>query len=240
MTKKQQLVISGALVTKVTTEEGTGSDGSTWRRETQHGSVSLEDWLEQVLAARGTTTFNPQLSDGQIIARKTAGSKECVVVELKPAVRRIIERVSDRYNERARQLAFPYVYLVLNLTRGALEKMFVFYRNAPAEDLGAKLGCSNLPNVYGSGSVCTGSMSGMQPAWSLVTKVDWLVRGFWDSQFNRDLLDDNWRPSTRLAGHPQDFTEWEQMSQEDPRLILGITWRSAGKTIQQVLDEGVR
>ena len=240
--KKTVFVIEGALVTKRVIEEGTNFDGSRWVRETTHGTVRLEDWLEKLWAARGDQTFTPQLQGGHLLARKSRGEKECVVVEFRPAVRRIIEKV-DQSDERARLLAFPWVYLVIRFRSGAVDKMYVFYRNSRAEDPSVELYLPNLPNVYGRDrgyKICTGSVSGLDPAWPLACRLDWLVRSFWDSQFNRDLLSEHWSPSTRLAGHPRSFAEWGRKSQEDPSFILKIPWRPLGKTIQDLLEEGVR
>lgn len=241
MAKRTKIVIEGTLVSKITVEDGENHDGSKWRRETTHGAVKLEEFVGQLVAARGEQTFAPQLQDGHLLARKSEGTKECVMIEFAPRVRRIIETV-DQYEERARQLAFPFVYLVVCFRSGAVDRMYVFYRNSRAEDVGAELCLPNLPNVYGDyrgHKICTGSMSGMDTTWPLARKLDWLVRNFWDSQFNTDLVEYHWRPSRQLAGHPHSFAEWEQMSQENPGFILGISWRPLGKNIQQVLDEGV-
>lgn len=240
MATRTQLIIEQNLVTKVTIEEGKNYDGS-YRRETMHGTVELNSLLDTLLDQRGKEVFMPRLAEGQVIALKSKGQRQVVIVELPPAVRRIIETIGQS-EARARQCAFPWVYLVVYFCRGAVDRLFVFYRNQPAEGLEADLSLPNLPNIYGQGSgykVCTGSMSGCETNWPIEKKLDWLIQTFWDSQFNTDLAGEHWVPSLRLAGHPQLFADWEAKSRQDPRFILGIQWRPANLTLQQVLDKGV-
>lgn len=238
MPTRTQLVIEGDLVTKIEIEEGE-SGGRHFRRETEVATVELPSLLDALVQARGAEWFMPRLSSGQIIARKTAGSREVAVVEFAPAIRRIIETVHQS-DPRARQLAFPWVYLVGSFTKGALAQVKVFYRNEPAGEVSAELFWPNLPNVYAGGIICTGNVSGSDPSWSLAQRCDWLSRSFWDSRFNTDLISDHWRPSQRLSNHPQSFAEWEQMSASDPSFVLGIGWRPAGTSIRQELDQGVQ
>jgi hypothetical protein len=241
MATSKKLVIEGELVTSVTVEVGENSE-STYRRETTGKTIRVDSWLAEILAQRGEQVFAPALSEGRILARKTKGARECVVVEFSPAVRRVIEKV-DQSDEHARQVAMPWIYLVVRFYNGSVDTMFVFYRNDRVDSLSAEFCLSNLPNVYGSDKgykICTGTVSGLKADWSLESKIDWLVRNFWDSLFNKDLLDHHWNPSRKLAGHPQTFAEWEEKSRSDPGFILKIQWRPLGKTIQQVLDEGVK
>lgn len=238
MSTKTRLVIEGTLITKIEVKEGTNYDGSVWHSETTHGAVNVEGWLEQVLAARGAQTFIPPLTEGRIIAQKTKGDREVVIVELPPSVRRVIEKV-DQHAERMRFISFPWIYLVVYFSRRMVDLLYLFYRNTCADRLDAEMCRPNLPNVYSTGQICTGSVSGLEPTWSLAQKLDWLVQNFWDSQFNVDLIDQCWRPAKRLSGHPQSFAEWEERSQTTPEFILGINWCPLGTTIQQVLDEGV-
>lgn len=241
MATTKRIIIEGDLVTVVTIEEGKNYDGSTYRKETIGKTVKVDEWLEAVLATRGDQIYLPQLSDGQIIARKTKGVREVVVVEYRPAVRRIIWS-EDKRTDRLHQLAFPYVYLVIRFYNGAVDTMYVYYRNEGTESLSADLYLSNLPNVYGSDygyKICTGTISGLQSDWSFAKKLNWLAQQFWNSQFNKDLISYHWEPSMRLVGHPRSFADWEEKSRSDPGFILKIQWRSANKTIQQVLDEGV-
>lgn len=244
MATRHQLVIEGSIVTKVTIEEGADYNGTSWRRETLGGAVQLDSWIGAFLAARGEQTFVPSLAEGHLLARKSAGERECVIVELPPAIRRVVERVDDSSDPRARLLAFPWVYLAVRFVRGAVDIMKVFYRNLAAESVEAELSLPNLPNIYGSVDgykLCTGKWNGCDSSWPLCSKADWLVRGFFDSPFNTDLVDKHWNPSRRLAGHPQSFQQWEEQSKADPRFILGISWRSADPkmTVQAVLDKGV-
>ena len=242
-TTRHQLIIEGSIVTKVTIEEGAEYNGATYRREREEGAVQLDRWIDSCLAARGEQIFTPSLAEGHILARKSAGERQSLIIELPPAIRRVLERV-DQSSSRARLLAFPWVYLVARLVRGAVDTIKVFYRNSAAESVEAELSLPNLPNIYGRGEgykLCTGYWSGCDSSWSLQRKADWLVQGFFDSPFNTDLIGEHWNTSRRLAGHPQTFAEWEKLSKTDPKFILGISWRSADPrlTIQAVLDKGV-
>jgi len=236
---RTQLVIEGNLVTKVEIEEGKEWSGGTYRREVDRGTVELSALLESLVAARDSEWFVPRLENGQIIARKSVGSTEAVAVEFSPAIRRILERL-DQSDSRARQLAFPWVYLVGSFSGGALSYVKVFFRNERAEGSEAELYWPNLPNVYGDGRLCTGTARGCDPTSSIARRCDWLARMFWDSQFNSDLADYHWRPSRNLANHPQSFANWEVKSATDPRFILEVPWRSVGLTLRQVLDAGVK
>jgi hypothetical protein len=236
-------VIEGDLVIKVTIEFGKDYDGNLWEKQSRGKSVKVEAWLEKVMADRGEQMFAPALSDGRILARKTKGSREVVVIEFAPTIRRIIwSEDKSESDERAYSVAFPWTYLVVRFYNGSVDKMYVFYRNDPAQSMSADFCLPNLPNLYGQGDdykICTGTISGLQTDWSLEKKLDWLSRKFWDSQFNKDLRGEHWDPSRKLTGHPQSFSEWEEKSRSDPGFILKIPWRPLGKTLQQVLDEGV-
>lgn len=241
MATQTKLVIEGDLVTKITVESGKDYDGNLWEKQSRGKTVNVNAWLEKVMADRGEQWFTPALSDGRILARKTKGSREVVIVEFSPAVRRVIEKI-DQSDERARQVAFPWVNLVIRFYNGSVDTMYVFYRNTQVDSLGADLCLPNLPNVYGSDKgyrICTGTISGLQTDWSLERKLSWLVRNFWDSQFNTDLTDKHWKPCKGISGHPQSFAQWEEMSRSNPNFILSIDWRKTDKTVQSVLDEGV-
>lgn len=236
MATRTQLVIEGDLVTQVTFETGASALGP-WSKKTTGRSVRIEDWLAAYMAAQDEMIFVPQMECGQMIARKSFGEKECVIVEMRPALHRLLETISG--NPRARQLAFPWVYLAIRFVGGAVDYIRVFYRNEKAFDASAELFWPNLPNVYKDGKLCTGTISGCRPTDPMVKRLDWIVRSFWDSQFNNDLSEEHYTPSKGLTNHPQTFAEWEEMSATDPMFILGIQWRSSGLTIQQVLDRGV-
>jgi hypothetical protein len=246
MATQTKLVIEGDLVTKITVESGKDYDGNPWEKQIRGKTVNVNAWLEKVMADRGEQWFAPALSDGRIVARKTKGSREVVVVEFPPAVRRVIEKI-DQSDERARQVAFPWTYLVVRFYNGLVDTMYVFYRNQAAEGLDAEVCLPNLPNVYGEKyrgdrkdyCICTGTISGMDASWDVSRKLNWLVQKFWDSQFNRDLIGEHWEPSSNLEGHPKSFADWEKRSKEDPAFILRINWRPLGQTIQQLLDKGV-
>lgn len=235
---RQQLVIEGSTVTKVTIEEGTDSYGRAFKRETSEKPVEIASWLAAFVAARGEQSFTPTLAEGRILARKAASDKECVIVELPPAVRRILEKIEQR-EVRARQVAMPWTYLIFRFVNGSIETIGLYYRNERAESLGAEMSRHNMPNFYGDNRLCTGKWSGLQASWTLVQKLDWLVRGYFDSTFNSDLNSHWWDPAHRLSGHPQSFAEWEAKSKENPGFILQIAWPSAGQTVQSVLDKGV-
>jgi len=242
MSTRTQLVIEGDLVTKLIIEESTYSDGSVSRRETTKGTVKLDSMLEQLITARGTQQFNPKLTNGHLLAQKSEGIRLCVVVEFAPAIRRVLEAVDVKHQTHARQLAFPWVYLVVKFNRGLVDNMSVYYRNEKATSADAEVFYPNLPNIYESNKICTGSMSGVDASWPLDRKLDWITQSFWDSIFNQDLRDTHWDPSCRrILGHPYSFAEWEEKSQTDPSFILGLNWRTTGgTTIQTLLDKGVK
>lgn len=242
MATRTQLVIEGNLVTKKIIESGTSFNGSSWEKISTEKSIEINSWLEEVIRQGGEQAFTPQLAQGHLLARKSKGMREVAIIEFQPAVRRIIEIIDDHYNEHARLVSFPWVYLIVRFYNGTVDTMYVFYRNERAESVNADVYLPNLPNVHDFSldfKVCTGNISGLRSEWSLSKKIDWLVCQFFDSVFNKDLLYNHWEPCLRLEGHPQSFADWEQRSKEDPKFILRINWRSLGKTLQQLLDEGV-
>ena len=239
MATRTQLVIEGNLVTKKSIESGTDYNGSSWEKVSTVKSIEINSWLEEVMRLRGGQTFTPQLTQGHLLAFKSEGVREVAVIEFRPAVRRIIEIIDDPYNEHARLVSFPWVYLVIRFYNGAVSNMYVFYRNTQVENINAEMHLPNLPNVYDDCSICTGEISGLRSGWDLSNKLDWLVNQFFDSVFNTDLLSNHWKPCCLLNDHPQTFADWEAKSKTDPKFILRINWRPLGKTLQQILDEGV-
>lgn len=247
MTTRTQLVIEGDLVTEITIESGEDYDGNLWEKQIRGKTVRVEAWLEKVMAQRGEQFFVSTLADGRIVARKTQGVRECVVVEFSPMIRKFIWSEHKRESENhLYRVAFPWVYLVFRFNNGAMDRMYVFYRNSQAEGFDSEMYLTNLPNVFGewySGSrtdykICTGEIPDLSKM-SFVQKLNWLIQKFWDSQFNGDLKKEHWNPSVNLDGHPKSFQEWEDMSRSNPNFILTIPWRKLGKTIQQLLNEGV-
>lgn len=171
---RQQLIIEGSVVTRVTIEEGTDSYGRTFRKETSEKPVELGGWLAAFVAARGEQSFTPALAEGRILARKAAGNKECVIVELPPAVRRILEKI-DQYEVRARQVAMPWTYIIFRFVGGSIETIGLYYRNERADSLGAEMFRHNMPiftetivSAPVSGVACSraGSWSGSSTGWS--------------------------------------------------------------------------
>lgn len=234
-----QIVIQEGLVTKVTKESGQDWSGQSWEKTSLGKSVEVETWLAEIIKQRGAQTFSPSLTDGHIVAQKSQGAKEVIVVELKPAIRRIVENVDDG-SEHARLIAMPWVYLVYTFDNKNVDQVKIFFSNEKISGLDAELCKPNLPNVHDSCKVCRGSVPGPTSSWTLDKKLDFLVAQYFDSVFNSDLIKEHWKPSKYLADHPQSFAEWEAKSKDDPKFILKIDWRKSGKTLQQILDEGVK
>lgn len=240
MPKRTKLVIEGDLVTKIVEESGTNHNGSSWAHQDVIGTIRLEELLEQLMASRGSDVFTPHLTEGHLLAQKSAGRKSVYLIEFRPGFHRIIESIDQRDN-RLREVAFPWFYILVVFKGIFVDQIEVYYRNERALHLDEELFYTNLPNIFDDGHVCTGSMSGIRENWLLNQKLDWIVRSFWDSYFNKDLNDNFWNPARRnIAGHPQNFGEWEELSKIDPNFVLELEWRSTGKTIRELMEARVQ
>lgn len=244
MTTRQQLVIEGDLVSKVTLEDGKHYDGSVWHQETTHGTVKLGDWLDNVRAAEGTVEFLPPISLGHIAARMQKGNRSAVAVQLPPAIRSFVYTPDSRVY----RVAMPHIVMLIQLIGEAVDAVstgnkvgiYLYYRNRPVDSLDDELFFSNMPNIYANGQVCWGTDRIPLDA-PLGRKVEMVIDGFFRSNFNQHELGEQWRPAvSEIAGHPQTFEEWETRSAEDPTFVLALPWRPAGINLRQALERGVK
>lgn len=237
MATTTRLTIEGDVVTREEIEKL--PDGERVRRS----RVKLEEWLAKIKAQEGQLEFLPPLSCGHIIARQVKGDHSCVVVQLPPAVRSFYYSPHDRLY----RVAMPYIVLAIRSIGQAIDGtssanrcgIYWFYRNEPVCSLDDPLFFSNMPNVYDNGQICWGNERIPLDA-PMAKKIELVVRALFASHFNQHELDYQWYPAKSIPGHPQKFEEWETRSNEDPNFVLKLQWRSAGLTVRQMLEKGVR
>ena len=220
MSNRQYLRIEGDAVHLVT--------------EKVERTVRLPDLLAEAGRQAGFTS--PVLPTGCRMFH-SSGERTAFVIEQPPQVRQLTWRNMDNNPERVQwKLAFPFVVFVVAFARDAVNSgsCRIFYRNAPLNGADDKLARPNLCNTYQKGGICTGSLrvSGA----TLATKADSFVSGFWASNFNNDLYNENFEPTARKIFQVSSLPAWQAESEKNPLFPLTAPWLE-GPTLGQVLAE---
>lgn len=233
--------IKGDITTKVVEIRQKRSDGTESVTQSR-SSVRTEDWFNAIKAEL-TPPFEcviPAMPLGsRIAAMAKTGDNSVYIVEMSPAIREL--RVNFEEGDKLYKLSFPFVILVQRFIGQELNgSPLIFYRNEPI--IGGEDGLMrpNLPNIGSDHYVCWGSSWKINSSQVLNIKLAQICQNFWQSQFNKDLWKNFWKPSLGLEGHPKSMPEWEQMTGADPSFILKIKWPPAGKTVADILKWGVK
>lgn len=233
--------IRGDITTKVVESRQKKSDGTETVAQSR-SSVKTEDWFNAIKAEL-TPPFEcviPAMPLGsRIAAMAKTDDRSVYIVEMSPTIRSL--KVNFGEGDKLYKLSFPFVILVQRFVgQEASGSPFIYYRNEPIMSEGDGLQKPNLPNINSDHSVCWGSAKGTGSSQPVNIKLASICQNFWQSQFNKDLMDNFWKPSRKLEGHPLNMSEWEEKTGEDPSFILKIKWPTADKTVADILKWGVK
>lgn len=139
------------------------------------------------------------------------------------------------YGAHRYRLAFPYMYLIMNMNTRSIDKTYMGFRNKPMEEDDDMLHWMPLPNQYDKGNWCWGAGLQIDPASSLRQKVDAIMNHFTNSSFNDDLKDylapripADFKVKATGAVVALTFKAWEKMTKDgmDACSIKWVPWKS--------------
>jgi len=187
--------------------------------------IKLEDYMALMAGYDGLVT--PILPNGCKFLRQKQGNS-VIIVEKPPQVRQLIWRgmITSPANREtiSWRLAFPYTVFVLGFnSQLSMLHSRIFYRTTPINSIQDMLCHTNLCNVYANSTICTGSVRATGD--SLAEKVDTFIAGFWQSEFNTDLVSDNFNRDRVLIPKVSNIEAWQSASREDPLFPLAERWR---------------
>lgn len=135
-----------------------------------------------------------------------------------------IQFKSEHVKTNSIQLSFPFVIFVIVVGEGNEFLLNVYYRNEPLRSMNDPIFKSNFPNVQKNGSACLNFSRSNKRSNTMAEKVNDLVAYFWDSWFNRDYLEQNYKPASKLDPRLKSIWHWEEESRKDPLFVLRIPW----------------
>lgn len=177
--------------------------------------------------------------DGTKLVHRDA-NRVTVVVEQKPTTRTITFNGSSRGLDPATyRISLPYIQYFINFisdgSNDRFNSMFMTCTTKSLTSLNDTVYKLPLPNVNTNGSVCVGNMAtGSSNGSNLVDKINSIITGFWQSNFNFDLSDsmiEFWNsnfPSTNESLYFRRFPDWVAKSNEDSLFGLKATYHPIG------------
>ena len=131
------------------------------------------------------------------------------------------------------RLALPYTVFMFMFSENSLHSMMLFYRNEPIRSLEDEMYLSNLPNTWCDGFVCHGFRGCLKG--SISEKVETVLSHFWQSVFNTDLMQQNYKPMTKRDKRFRDIWRWEKASAENPLFVLNVDWIPADLSLNSAI-----
>ncbi|OGM75150.1 hypothetical protein A2382_04285 [Candidatus Woesebacteria bacterium RIFOXYB1_FULL_38_16] len=223
---KQTLIIEGdsvQLIERLTDDDPKSPHYNEVISRTRH-VVPLSLYLKHLSKSMPSGFFCPSFPGyptARLVGHYHTDEKELYVLEFSPEVRKVLD-FDDFYNDTSHNLAFPWVYLIVNLVDGNCLSVNSFYRNLPLTSVNDMLYLSNLPN-NNNGLICLGKPTHLHglPLYQQLTLV---IKSFWESPFTHALVE-HWDNAMQdIPGHPQSFQHWAVLSAENPEFVLSLAW----------------
>jgi hypothetical protein len=228
----------------------------------QHQDVlTVEQFIEQLSQVPRHPLREEAIPDN-IKWLETFGKLTICVVELKPELRWVQWIRDDSpvpYGPKAvcsaRQLATPYVILFVPFVRARpVSRIQVFYRNEPLRTHGGDGGMlfwPNLLNVSPHAYNCLSWFCSLHMKWGRVARgltgsLDEVVHHLWGGQFNRSSEahegDSTMSKALKDGIDPRvtNVDRWEEESQNDPRFVLSVDWKSTGVTVKDLIEQEIK
>lgn len=181
-----------------------------------------------------------------------AGGYGRVVVELPPRKRTIYWTEKNDRDVTRRNLAFPYVVLVLSFYHGAFASARpcrIFYRREPLKSWSDTLCSTNLLNVpVDNYEICLGVFPHeMEESQTWEGRIERIVRYIFWSKFTNSMRNTSQFEDIvrrKLDARLSSVDAWERASMENPKFVLGIPWPETGATVwsevRRVIAQGGR
>jgi hypothetical protein len=181
------------------------------------------------------------------IAYKSSKYGTSYLIEQPPIIRSLkwqISREMGSDNKKAGEykiirLSMPYVLHYLSFDGLKLRSSYCFFSNKPVSDFKSlDLRQATLPNIHGSGEVCTGisvdkivreellKKNNFKSAYDLWDArsyehacVNAYLSTFWNTTFNMDMGQDSYYAYKIIR-----YDDWENLTQKNPEQILDVNW----------------
>jgi hypothetical protein len=216
-------------------------------------SASLKDFLHALAEQADAPTLSEAIPEGVCFIRQRRDAV-VLVLEEKPQVRTVQWLKEEGtppfgYNATYRtvRLAFPFVVLVIVFRGGGLTGyQQCFYRTAPLTSRSDSLLLPNLynvaPNAYGQMCwLCLANLQTDLRPLTLLHKVREIRKHLWGAGFNRssEIHEGRsyWTSMKGIDDRVERLDRWEKATREDPFFPLRISWKPAGTTVGQVVDD---
>jgi hypothetical protein len=198
-------------------------------------TVSVTAFQDSLASSLGVRT--PLLPVGCVLYAKQA-ERTCFLLEQPPGVRQVQFR--DKERSRTYAIPIPYAYFAVVFHNYALEFLCTFFAPKPVQSTGTSLCYAPLPNIHRDGAVCLGDYRFRVTA-DVPTRVADVVRYFWESQFNQDILElyQNEMPDRIRELTPKGEPWFEGWSKVPTDLITTLAW-SRCCTVAEAIDRALR
>jgi len=186
--------------------------------------IKLEDFITTTGGYSGIST--PILPNGCKYFRQKQ-SHSVLVIEKPPQTKRLhwtgMNPDTTKINWK---LAFPYTIFVLEFQENAITSQSrLYYKKTPIISLDDMLFHTNLCNVYSYDRICTGNMRSVGE--SMSEKADSFIAAFWQSNFNPDLIADQFNVDAIRIPQVSNLEAWQTASKDTPLFPLEINWRES-------------
>ncbi|MEK7642050.1 MAG: hypothetical protein AAB365_03630 [Patescibacteria group bacterium] len=153
------------------------------------------------------------------------GKMTVFVIEQPPQKRTLKIMEEDGVKSQMYQLSLPYVVFFVVLRGRKSDAMYAFFRKGPLRSLQDELLCVATPNIFENFKVCF-SPSAAKP--SLAEMAEESVGSFWGGRFVQTH-----DPGNLI--YQIDLGKWAQESKKDSLFGLSYNWRSARRTVAEML-----
>jgi hypothetical protein len=165
-----------------------------------------------------------------------------VLIEHKPSVRTIRFNAALRGGSlQSYQISLPYIQYFITFVHengnDRFRAMSITCSKTSVQTLNDVVYQLPLPNVNSSGSVCIGNMgTGTTSGTNIVEKINTIISGFWNSNFNYDLSDsmiEFWNSNFHVPENNSLYWhrmgEWAKKTAEDSLFSLKATYHECGQ-----------
>ena len=245
MARPERIILSGRKV------KLTGGDGCEME-------ASVSDFVGAIVYHSIVGAEKIPLPKNHLLWNVHVGPLGVVILELDPALRRLVwidpeskQPFGAQAQYTPRKLATPYCILKVPFLKGRIiPRVELFYRNKPVRTIQDQLYWANLlnvsPNCYDCIAwVCTQYLWTERPKPGTASGLHALLQHLWGGSFNRSSEMHEGASAFSKAVADQvdprvtDVDRWEAESIKDPRFVLGVNWKPAGTTVEQLITNEI-
>ncbi|MGQ4893371.1 MAG: hypothetical protein ACP6IQ_01960 [Candidatus Njordarchaeia archaeon] len=178
-----------------------------------------------------------------------AGENAVYVVELPPKLLTILYKNATREADgeaKKYKISLPFLqfYFAFKNNGEIIKNIYLSCTKTPIESEDDIVYACPLPNIYngGKGALCTGDMESVTPETPIALKIKKLINGFFNSEFNTDLLPMSYLPDILRPPRGKHFIEvWQELSKKNR--LFGVSDEIEyqpiahfGKRIERIID----